>query len=181
MLIFNITFPKGLMTCVPDSLIRKLNTSEFQVIGLNRKPDAQDFIQALQEYNTKTENVTCQGVELKEQELKENMESIENIDLNQIGSEIENHKFFPNKTNVEFIEIINSKKIKMKVWERGVGITLACGSGACAAVYAGWKKNLIENNAEVQLETGSLHIKIIDKEAIMTGPAEVSYNGYIQI
>ena len=107
--------------------------------------------------------------------------SIENIDLNQIGSEIENHKFFPNKTNVEFIEIINSKKIKMKVWERGVGITLACGSGACAAVYAGWKKNLIENNAEVQLETGSLHIKIIDEEAIMTGPAEVSYNGYIQI
>ena len=69
----------------------------------------------------------------------------------------------------------------MKVWERGVGITLACGSGACAAVYAGWKKNLIENNAEVQLETGSLHIKIIDEEAIMTGPAEVSYNGYIQI
>ena len=85
MLIFNITFPKGLMTCVPDSLIRKLNTSEFQVIGLNRKPDAQDFIQALQEYNTKTENVTCQGVELKEQELKENMESIENIDLNRLN------------------------------------------------------------------------------------------------
>jgi len=73
------------MTCVPDSLIRKLNTNEFQVIGLNRKPDAQDFIQALQEYNTKTENVTCQGVELKEQELKENMESIENIDLNRLN------------------------------------------------------------------------------------------------
>ena len=66
--------------------------------------------------------------------------SIENIDLNSIGSKIENHKFFPNKTNVEFVEIINSNKIKMKVWERGVGITLACGSGACAAVYAGLKK-----------------------------------------
>lgn len=107
--------------------------------------------------------------------------SIENIDLNQIGPEIENHKFFPNKTNVEFIEVINSKKIKMKVWERGVGITLACGSGACAAVYAGWKKNLIENNVEVQLEKGSLYIKIIDEEAIMTGPAEVSYNGHLKI
>ena len=101
--------------------------------------------------------------------------SIENIDLENLGPIIENHKFFPNKTNVEFIEVLNLEKIKMKVWERGVGITLACGSGACAAVYAGWKKNLIKNNAEVQLEKGSLHINIINDEAIMTGPAEISY------
>ena len=107
--------------------------------------------------------------------------SIENIDLNKIGPKIETHNFFPNKTNVEFIEIINSNKVKMKVWERGAGITLACGSGACAAVYAGWKKNLIEKNTEVQLEKGSLNIDIVDDEAIMTGPAEISYNGYIQI
>ena len=73
------------MTCVPDSLIRKLNTNEFQIIGLNPKPNAKDFIQALQEYNTKTENVTCQGVKLREQELKENMESIKNIDLNRLN------------------------------------------------------------------------------------------------
>ena len=107
--------------------------------------------------------------------------SIKNIDLNKIGPQIEKHHFFPNKTNVEFIEVVNSNKIKMKVWERGAGITLACGSGACAAVYAGWKKKLIENNAEVQLEKGSLHISIVDNEAIMTGPAEISYNGYINI
>ena len=69
----------------------------------------------------------------------------------------------------------------MKVWERGVGITLACGSGACAAVYAGWKKNLVENNVEVQLEKGSLYINIINEEAIMAGPAEISYNGFIRI
>jgi len=107
--------------------------------------------------------------------------SIEDINLNEVGPKIENHKFFPNKTNVEFIEIINSNKIKMKVWERGAGITLACGSGACAAVYAGWKKNLIEKNTEVQLEKGSLHINLVDEEAIMTGPAEISYKGYIRI
>jgi diaminopimelate epimerase len=107
--------------------------------------------------------------------------SIENINLNQIGPKIEKHNFFPNKTNVEFIEILNSNKIKMKVWERGAGVTLACGSGACAAVYAGWKKKLLESSAEVQLEKGSLYINIIDEEAIMTGPAEISYNGNIQI
>ena len=107
--------------------------------------------------------------------------SIDKVDLNRVGPEIENHKFFPNKTNVEIIEIINSKKIKMKVWERSAGVTLACGSGACAAVYAGWKKNLIENVAEVQLTNGSLHIEIINEEAMMTGPAEISYQGYVEI
>ena len=107
--------------------------------------------------------------------------SIENINLNQVGPKIEKHNFFPNKTNVEFIEILNSNTIKMKVWERGAGVTLACGSGACATVYAGWKKKLIESSAEVQLEKGSLYINIVNEEAIMTGPAEISYNGNIQI
>ena len=107
--------------------------------------------------------------------------SIENIDLEILGPTIENHSFFPNKTNVEFVEVVNSEKIKMRVWERGVGVTLACGSGACAAVYAGWKKNLIKNIAEVELEKGSLHISIINNEAIMTGPAEISYKGYVKI
>jgi len=79
------------------------------------------------------------------------------------------------------VKVVNSNTIKMKVWERGAGITLACGSGACAAVYAGWKKKLIEKNVEVQLEKGSLHINIIDEQAIMTGPAEISYSGNIQI
>ena len=107
--------------------------------------------------------------------------SIENIDLDYLGPKIENHKFFPNKTNVEFVEIVNPEKIKMKVWERGAGISLACGSGACAAVYAAWQKKLIKNIAEVQLEKGSLYISIINNEAIMTGPAEISYNGYVEI
>ena len=108
-------------------------------------------------------------------------DSIDKVDLNHLGPEIENHKFFPDKTNVEFIEVISSKKIKMKVWERNAGATLACGSGACAAVYAGWKKNLIENIAEVQLPRGSLHIEIINEEAVMTGPAEISYEGYVEV
>ena len=108
-------------------------------------------------------------------------DSINKINLNHIGPEIENHKFFPNRTNVEFIEVINSQKIKMKVWERSAGETLACGSGACAAVYAGFKKNLIKNIAEVQVAKGSLYIEILNEEAILTGPAEISYHGSIEI
>ena len=107
--------------------------------------------------------------------------NISDVDLKEIGSSIENNKLFPNKTNVEIIEIINNKKIKMRVWERGVGITLACGSGACASVYAGQLKGLLDNNVEVQLERGSLFISIEKKEAILTGPAEISFYGSMEI
>ena len=107
--------------------------------------------------------------------------SINKTNLKDIGPKIENHDFFPNKINVELVEIIDSKTIKMRVWERGVGITLACGSGACAAVFASWKKGLTEDNVEVKLEKGSLQINILEGEAIMTGPAEISYHGSIDI
>ena len=108
------------------------------------------------------------------------VKDIDKIDLKNIGPTVENHRLFPNKTNVEIIEIINKRKIKMKVWERGVGITLACGSGACAAVYAGHLKKLLDDNVEVQLEHGSLYINIKNDEATMTGPAEISFYGNIR-
>ena len=69
----------------------------------------------------------------------------------------------------------------MRVWERGVGITQACGSGACAAVYAGKLKKLLKDDVEVELERGSLFISIKNNNAIMTGPAEISFRGKIEI
>lgn len=107
--------------------------------------------------------------------------NINDIDLNNIGPEIENHELFPNKTNVEIIEVVNKRKIKMRVWERGVGITLACGSGACASVYAGQLRNILDNNVEVELDKGSLIINIKNNEAIMTGPAKISFCGSLEI
>ncbi len=108
-------------------------------------------------------------------------ECIDKVELSKIGPKIENHRFFPNKTNVEIVEVLNKSKIKMRVWERGVGITLACGSGACAAVYAGIKKNLLSEKVEVILQKGSLNILIKNEQAVMTGPAEISYKGSIEI
>ena len=107
--------------------------------------------------------------------------NINNVPLEEIGPIIENNNLFPNKTNVELVEIIDEKKIKMRVWERGAGITLACGSGACAAVYAGIIKNLLEKKVEVVLEKGSLYVNIYKDEAIMTGPADISYRGTIKL
>ena len=108
-------------------------------------------------------------------------EDIDEFDLEKFGPQIENNSLFPKKTNVEIVEIINRKTIRMKVWERGAGITLACGTGACASVYAGMLKNLIDNEVEVQLTKGSLYIKIQNKEAILTGPATISYRGHIEL
>ena len=109
-------------------------------------------------------------------------ENISKINLEDIGPKIECHDFFPNKINVEFVEVINENKIKMRVWERGVGETPACGSGACASVYAGYVKGLNKNNCEVILNNGSLFIDINnDNEIIMNGPAEISFYGKIDI
>ena len=107
--------------------------------------------------------------------------NIDQVDLASIGPTIEKHNLFPNKTNVEIIEIINDQKINMRVWERGAGLTLACGSGACASVYAGQLKKLLGNDVEVQLERGSLFITIDKGEAIMTGLAEISFRGNIEV
>ena len=69
----------------------------------------------------------------------------------------------------------------MRVWERGVGITLACGSGACAAAYAGKLLKLLDDKVEVQLKLGSLYIALKNNEVILTGPAEISFRGSIEI
>jgi len=108
-------------------------------------------------------------------------ENIDSIDLMKFGSQVENHELFPEKTNVELVEIINRKNLKMRVWERGVGITLACGSGACASVYASILKNFTENEVKVKVAKGSLQVKIKDNKAILIGPAEEIFRGYINI
>lgn len=92
------------------------------------------------------------------------------------GKKIENSKLFPEKTNVEFINVLDSSKIEVNVWERGCGITLACGTGACASVAAGVKKGLLNKEVEVVLPGGSLYVEY-DKTVYMTGPAEKMFEG----
>ena len=109
--------------------------------------------------------------------------SIENINLNKVGPKIEKHNFFPNKTNVEFIEILNSNTIKMKVWERGAGATLACGSGACAAVVIGQTQKKLAKQVTVELPGGKLRIywKGPGNPVKMTGPAVHVFDGQINL
>ena len=108
------------------------------------------------------------------------VEDLNKIDVSKWGPIIENDSMFPHKTNVEFVQVINDSTMKMKVWERGAGITLACGTGACATLVAGVINNKTSMKAEVILSGGTLLIEWPDKKKIyMTGPAELVFKGEI--
>ena len=95
----------------------------------------------------------------------------ENFDIKKIGPQIENHKMFPEKCNVTIAKVINKNLIKVKVWERGAGLTKACGTAACATAFAGKINNLTDNNTDIEFETGKLSILIDEKNSIhMKGP-----------
>ena len=96
---------------------------------------------------------------------------IEDFNIEKIGPEIENHKIFPEKCNVTIAQIFNKNLIKVKVWERGAGLTKACGTAACATAYAGKLNNLTENKTDIEFATGKLSISIDENDSIhMKGP-----------
>lgn len=102
--------------------------------------------------------------------------------LEKTGSEIENHKIFPNRTNVEFIQIVNDTEINMQVWERGSGVTLACGTGACAAVVASILNNKTKRIVQVHLQGGDLQIEWAnDNNVYMEGSSEEVFDGGYEI
>jgi diaminopimelate epimerase len=103
------------------------------------------------------------------------------IPLEAIGPLFENHPVFPQRTNTEFIEVVSRDYVKMRVWERGAGITLACGTGACAALVAGVLTGKCDRNATVELPGGPLEIEWseIDQRIYMTGPADRVFTGKI--
>ncbi|MDO4581440.1 MAG: diaminopimelate epimerase [Bacillota bacterium] len=106
------------------------------------------------------------------------VEDVEHFPVEKIGPQIETHSSFPAKTNVEFIELVDDQTLKMRVWERGCGETLACGSGACAATVAAILNGYTKNKVEVLLRYGSLSIEWADNGHIyMTGPAALVAEG----
>jgi diaminopimelate epimerase len=107
------------------------------------------------------------------------VDDITKVPLERWGPQIETHPLFPQKTNVEFVSIHTPEEITMRVWERGVGITQACGSGACAAVVAGNLWGKLTPKVTVRLDGGSLAIHWDQPEngICMTGPASFVFEG----
>jgi len=107
---------------------------------------------------------------------------VQSISVDEIGPKIENHPLFPEKTNVEFIQVLNKQEINFRVWERGVGETLACGTGACAALVAAVLNKKTDRKATIHLPGGDLDIQWADDGHVyMTGPAELVFRGEMEI
>ncbi len=107
---------------------------------------------------------------------------VEAIDLPVIGPQLENHPFFPMRANIEFAEVIAPNRIRMRVWERGAGITLACGSGACATLVAAARRGLTSRKGEVIVDGGTLTIEWLENGHVrMTGPWTLAYEGRIDL
>ena len=107
------------------------------------------------------------------------MDNVADLDIESVGPFFENHERFPRRTNTEFVKVIDRKTLEMRVWERGTGETLACGTGACATAVAAMLNGLTEDNVTVKLLGGDLQIQW-DREANvvnMTGPAVIVFEG----
>lgn len=111
------------------------------------------------------------------------VDDIAKVDLEKVGPELEHHPHFADRTNVEFAQIIGENKTRMRVWERGSGITLACGTGACATAVAAAVRGLTSRRSEVVMDGGSVFIEWDEKSntVLMTGPATTVYTGTIEV
>ena len=101
-----------------------------------------------------------------------------------LGPQIEHHENFPGGVNVEFVQVLSEKELRMRVWERGSGVTMACGTGACASAAAAAARGYCEYDTpvSVHLDGGTLKIQIARNGAVtMAGPAEIVYEGEIAI
>ncbi|MBP3475785.1 MAG: diaminopimelate epimerase [Lachnospiraceae bacterium] len=107
------------------------------------------------------------------------MDDVTNLEIEKIGPFFENHERFPNRTNTEFVKVLDRKTVQMRVWERGTGETLACGTGCCATVVSCILNGLTDDTVTVKLLGGELEITW-DREAdlvYMTGPATTVFDG----
>jgi len=108
------------------------------------------------------------------------VEDVDAVPLDRVGPALEHHVAFPNRVNVEFIEIVSRKRIRQRTWERGTGETLACGSGACAVAVVSMLRDVVDRDVCIELRGGELTISWADRSAsvFMTGPAATVYKGY---
>ena len=143
--------------------------------------DKERFISEPVEVLGKTYKVT--GVSMGNPHAVTFIEDTDSLEIEKLGPHFENHKLFPKRINTEFAQIVDRHTIKMRVWERGAGETLACGTGACATLVAAYLNGLTDNEADLVLLGGMLHIKYDEAEnaVYMTGPATFVFDGTITI
>ncbi|MBD2532562.1 diaminopimelate epimerase [Nostoc flagelliforme FACHB-838] len=140
-------------------------------------PNEEKVISQPLEVAGKTWDVTC--VNMGNPHCITFVEDVAAIELETIGPKFEHHSVFPQRINTEFMQVVRRDYLKMRVWERGAGITLACGTGACASLVAGVLTGKCDRTATIELPGGPLQIEWseIDQRVYMTGPAQKVFTG----
>lgn len=143
--------------------------------------DKELFVSEPVEIDGSTYNVTC--VSMGNPHAVTYVDDVSEFPLKEVGSKMETHPLYPRKINAEFVQIINRTTLKMRVWERGAGETLACGTGACAVLVASVLNGVSERKATIQLRGGALIVEWAEKDnhVYMTGPAVKVFEGEIDL
>lgn len=170
--------PDGQITV--DMGVPELNPSEIPFLS------DQENIQQAARYTLKLSNqktVEIGAVSMGNPHVVIQVDDIDTASVEELGSEIERHTQFPDRVNVGFMQIVDPTHIRLRVYERGTGETLACGSGACAAVVIGNVQHVLDHNVKVTLPGGRLVVswRGNNEHVLMTGPATTVFEGTIEL
>ncbi len=159
-----------------------MGTSTFKTPEIPMASDMDEFLDSPLEVLDTTFNTTAISVGNPHAIIF--VDNIDEIDIDKYGPAIETHEVFPEKINVHFVEVISKNEGKMLTWERGAGVTLACGTGATSTAISGFKLGLFDSEVLLHLPGGDLKFNVYEKKeelgAFMEGPAQLVFDGEIQ-
>ncbi|WP_058485606.1 diaminopimelate epimerase [Defluviitalea phaphyphila] len=164
-----------------DSARVNMGKAEFDPKKIPVKLEGEKIINKEVNIGNKSYNITC--VSMGNPHCVVFMDNIKDIDIKKIGMEFEYSPLFPERVNTEFVKVINENTIEMRVWERGSGETLACGTGACAAAVASVENGFCKKGDDIKviLLGGELIINYTDERVLMTGKATKVFEGVISL
>lgn len=165
---------------VVESVKVCMGSPEFHPVRIPVSAEGDSFLSQGLDVDGRTWNVSC--VSMGNPHAVVFVEDVDGMNLSDIGPQIEKHTLFPERTNVEFVQVINDKLLKMRVWERGSGETLACGTGACASLVISAFLGKTNHKAIVRVRGGELEIEWERESDLvyMTGPAAIVFEGEIK-
>ena len=172
---------KHIVRRAPGLLTVDMGRADFTPAAIPLRGFHRPVVDTLVEVNGEGVRITC--VSMGNPHCVVFVPDTERLDLPREGGRFEHHAMFPEGVNTEFIQVLDKTHLKMRVWERGSGETMACGTGACASVAAACACGVCEKgtDVDVQLRGGTLTIRCTDRTVLMTGEAVTAFEGTVQV